>query len=172
MTEAISREIVRKSRVLIAEDDSDAREVLASALRAIDIEVDVVADGGRLLVAVASKYRIGSAAPPIDLMVLDVAMPVCSGLAVLEALRSARWITPVVVITGWDTPLVRATTDRLKATLMLKPLELTTFQQTVQRLLFPSVQLAETALREVDVVPVSRVKPSAPIDEKPERSPS
>ena len=110
--------------------------MLASALRANGIEVDVVADGGRLLVAVASKYRIGSAAPPIDLMVLDVAMPVCSGLAVLEALRSARWITPVVVITGWDTPLLRATTDRLKATLM--PLELTTFQQTVQRLLFPS----------------------------------
>jgi CheY-like chemotaxis protein len=132
---AISTELVRKSRVLLAEDDWDGREMLAWALRAIDIEVESAADGGRFLVAVAAKYRMGADAPPIDLIVLDVVMPVCGGLAVLEMLRSANWITPVVVITGHATQQVRDTTDRLKATLMHKPLDLTTFQQTVQRLL-------------------------------------
>jgi DNA-binding response OmpR family regulator len=132
---AISTELVRKSRVLLAEDDGDGREMLAWALRAIDIEVEIAADGGRFLVAVTAKYRIGAAAPPIDLIVLDVVMPVCGGLAVLEVLRSANWITPVLVIAGHATPQVCATIDRLKATLMHKPLDLTTFQQTVQKLL-------------------------------------
>jgi DNA-binding response OmpR family regulator len=122
-------------RVLLAEDDDDEREAIASALRAIGIEAEVVADGGRFLVAVTSQYRAGTEAPPFDLMVVDVVMPVCGGLAVVEALRSARWVTPILVITGRETPAVRDATERLGATLMIKPLDLTTLQQTVLRLL-------------------------------------
>jgi CheY-like chemotaxis protein len=125
----------RKSRVLIAEDDDDQRDAIASAIRAIDIEADVVADGGRFLVAVASQYRVGAETRPIDLMVVDVFMPVCGGLAILEALRTARWVTPVVVITGRETQAVRSATERLGGTLMIKPLDMTTLQQTVLRLL-------------------------------------
>jgi DNA-binding response OmpR family regulator len=125
----------RRSRVLVAEDDEDQRDAIASALRSIDIEVDVAADGGRFLVAVASQYRAGAETCPIDLMVVDVIMPVCGGLAIVEALRKARWVTPVVVITGRDTREIRDATDRLRATLMIKPLHPTTFQQTVLRLL-------------------------------------
>jgi DNA-binding response OmpR family regulator len=127
--------------VLLAEDDDDEREAIASALRAIDVEAELVADGGRFLVAVASQYREGAAARPIDLMVVDVVMPVCGGLAVLEALRCAHWVTPVVVITGHDTRVVRDATERLGATLMIKPLDLTTLQQTVLRLLTESPAL-------------------------------
>lgn len=125
----------RPWRVLLAEDNEDEREAIASALRAIDIEADAVADGGRFLVAVAAQYRLGPEVPAIDLMVVDVFMPVCGGLAVLEALNSAGWVTPVIVITGRVTRAVRDATERLGATLMLKPLDLTTFQQTVLRLL-------------------------------------
>jgi two-component system, OmpR family, response regulator TctD len=125
----------RRWRVLLAEDDDDEREAIASALRAIDIEADAVADGGRFLVAVASQYRPGPEVPAIDLMVVDVFMPVCGGLAVLEALHSVRWVTPVIVITGRVTPAIHDATERIGATLMLKPLDLTTFEQTVLRLL-------------------------------------
>jgi CheY-like chemotaxis protein len=125
----------RRSCVLLAEDDEDEREAIALALRAIDIDADAVADGGRFLVAVASHYRGGAETRPIDLMVVDVIMPVCGGLAVLEALRTARWKTPVVVITGRETREVRHATERLGATLMIKPLDLTALQETVLRLL-------------------------------------
>jgi CheY-like chemotaxis protein len=125
----------RRSCVLLAEDDEDEREAIVSALRVIDIEADAVADGGRFLVAVASHYRGEAETRPIDLMVVDVMMPVCGGLAVLEALRTARWMTPVVVITGRATREVRDATERLGATLMIKPLDLTTLQETVLRLL-------------------------------------
>jgi CheY-like chemotaxis protein len=127
-------ELVHVMRVLVAEDDEDGREVLTAALRQLGAEVDAVADGGRLLVAIAAQYRDGNALPPPDLIVTDVLMPVCSGLSVLEAMRAAHWTIPVIVITGRDSPAVRASTELCGATLMLKPIDLLTFQRTVRRL--------------------------------------
>jgi DNA-binding response OmpR family regulator len=129
-----TNDLVHIMRVLVAEDDEDGREALAAALRQLGAEVNVVADGGRFLVAIASQYRDGNALPPPDLIVTDVVMPVCSGLSVLEAMRAAHWTIPVIVITGRDSPAIRASTERCGATLMLKPIDLLTFQRTVRRL--------------------------------------
>jgi DNA-binding response OmpR family regulator len=128
-------EPVHVTRVLVAEDDEDGREILAAALRQIGAEVDAVADGGRFLVAMASQYRDGNLIHAPDLIVTDVIMPVCSGLSVLEALRAAHWTTPVIVITGRDSSAVRTSAARCGATFMLKPIDLIVFQRTVQRLL-------------------------------------
>jgi two-component system nitrogen regulation response regulator GlnG len=125
----------RSVRVLIAEDDADAREALCLALRQTGAEVDAVADGGRLLVALASHYRPGSATPMPDLIVTDVIMPVCSGLSVFEALRAAHWSTPVIVISAIDSPTVRSSAASNGATFMLKPIDLGTFLRTAQRLI-------------------------------------
>jgi len=126
---------VHVTRVLVAEDDEDGREILATALRQIGVEVDAVADGGRFLVAIASQYRDGNIVPAPDLIVTDVIMPVCSGLSVLEALHAAHWTTPVIVITGRDTPAVRTSVAHCGATLMLKPIDLYEFLRTAQRLM-------------------------------------
>jgi len=109
--------------------------MLAVALRDIGAEVEAVEDGGRFLVAIGSRYRDGSAVPPPDLIVTDVVMPVCSGLSVFEALRAAHWRTPVIVITGLDTPMVRSSAKKFGATLMFKPVDLLTFQRTALRLM-------------------------------------
>jgi CheY-like chemotaxis protein len=127
-------ELVRNMRVLVAEDDEDGRDSLVAALRQIGAEVVAVADGGRLLVAIATQYRDGNTSPAPDLIVTDVIMPVCSGLSLLEALRAAHWTIPIIVITGRDSPAVRASTELCGATLMLKPIDLLVFQQTVCRL--------------------------------------
>lgn len=128
-------ESVRAARVLLAEDDEDGREILATALRQIGAEVDAVADGGRFIVAFASQYRDGNTTPPPDLIVTDVIMPVCSGLSVLEAIRAAHWTMPVIVIAGRDSSAVRSSAARFGATFMLKPLHLVAFQRTAQRLM-------------------------------------
>jgi CheY-like chemotaxis protein len=125
----------RAVRILIAEDDADGREALSVALRETGAEVDVVADGGRLLVALASHYRPGNAAPRPDLIVTDVIMPVCSGLSVFEALRAAHWRTPVIVISAVDSPTVRSSAANHGATFMLKPIDLDNFLRTAQRLI-------------------------------------
>jgi DNA-binding response OmpR family regulator len=128
----------RAARVLVAEDDEDGREALATALRQIGAEVDAVADGGRLLVAIASHYRDGNLSPGPDLIVTDVLMPVCSGMAIFEALRAAHWTTPVIMISARDTPAVRTSAAAFGATFMLKPVDLIAFQRTALRLMSAS----------------------------------
>jgi DNA-binding response OmpR family regulator len=130
--------VVHTARVLVAEDDADGREALSLALRQIGVEVDTVVDGGRLLVAIASHYRAGNTAPAPDLIVADVLMPVCSGLAVFEGLRAAHWMTPVILISARDALTVRASAARHGATFMLKPIDLEAFLRTVQRLISSS----------------------------------
>lgn len=134
----------RVARVLVAEDDADGREMLATALRNIGAEVEAVEDGGRLLVAIASYYRPGNVLRAPDLIVMDVLMPVCSGLSVFEALRAAHWTTPVIVITGKDTPVVRMSAAIHGATFMLKPIDLVAFQRTAQRLMVASTLVNHT----------------------------
>jgi two-component system OmpR family response regulator len=122
-------------RVLLAEDDADGLEALSTALRCVGFEVEAVADGGRLLVALAALYRPGNAGRPPDLSVTDVVMPVCSGLSVFEALRAAHWKTPVIVISAVDSPAVRSSTAFLGATFMRKPIDLDNFLRAARRLI-------------------------------------
>ncbi len=121
-------------RVLLAEDDEPTRIVLAEALRSMGLSVVDVADGGRMLVSVATRYR-EPAEPDVDLIVTDVRMPVCSGLDIVEALRAAKWRTPVIFVTGHATPWVLEMAERLGATVMLKPLDLESFEKKVRDLL-------------------------------------
>jgi DNA-binding NtrC family response regulator len=97
-----------------------------------------VADGGRLLVAIGSYYRKGNKSAAPDLIVSDVLMPVCSGLAVFEALRAAHWKTPVILISAKDDSTVRASAARYGATFMPKPLNLDALLQTAERLIASS----------------------------------
>jgi len=126
------------ARVLLAEDDDDAREALSIALRGLGAVVEAVADGGRLLVAIGSYYRNGNMWAAPHLIVADVLMPVCSGLSVFEALRAAHWTTPVILISARDVPSVRRSAARHGATFMPKPLDLDALLQTAGRLIASS----------------------------------
>lgn len=109
--------------------------MLTEVLDMLGTEVKAVADGGGLLVCVASQYDEGHTPGEVDLIVTDVAMPVCSGFDILGAIRSAGWRTPVIIITGIVTDNVRARAVKLGATLLPKPIDLATFQSTVVDLL-------------------------------------
>jgi DNA-binding response OmpR family regulator len=73
-----------------------------------------------------------------DLIVADVLMPVCSGLSVFEALRAARWTTPIILISARDEPSVRASAARHGATFMPKPLDPEALLQVAERLIASS----------------------------------
>jgi DNA-binding NtrC family response regulator len=122
-------------RVLLAEDDENGREALSIALRRWGADVEAVADGGRLLVAIGAYYRDGNTSPPLDLLVADVCMPVCSGVSVFEAIRAAHWTTPVILISGKDDPAVRSSAAHYGATFMAKPLDLGLLLETAERLI-------------------------------------
>lgn len=78
-------------RILIVDDEPDARELLRMALRAPDIEVIEAGDGQAAL-------RLAYEMRP-DLIVLDIAMPLMDGWLTCQRIREV-WDTPVIMVTA------------------------------------------------------------------------
>jgi CheY-like chemotaxis protein len=117
-------------RVLLAEDDSDMRDLLGSALREDGHGVLAVGDGVELL---AALWRLCLANKAPDLVVSDVRMPGCSGLEVFEAARraSSRPI-PVILVTGFGDRALHERARRLGAIAVFdKPFDLDTLSRFV-----------------------------------------
>jgi CheY-like chemotaxis protein len=124
-----------RGRALLADDDPDMRRALSRVLRGMGLDVVEAADGGRLLVAISSQYRETFSPDDVVLIVTDVQMPVASGLEILEALRTASWHQPAIVISAHVDDGVREAAKRLGAVLVPKPIDLEVLERTVQDLL-------------------------------------
>ena len=85
--------------ILVAEDQTDIRELLVMNLRGAGYEVEAVADGPA---ALASQRERAS-----DLLVLDLMMPGLDGLEVCKALRAQGRSTPILMLTAKSTELDR-----------------------------------------------------------------
>ncbi len=85
-------------KILIADDDSHIRQLLAFALRKAGLEVEESGDGEAALNAVASR------AP--DLLVLDINMPGMDGLEVCRRLRAGNDI-PILFLSSRDDEIDR-----------------------------------------------------------------
>ena len=84
-----------KRRVLVVDDEENVVHLVASALRFDGFET-VTADNGHSALAAVAEHDP-------DLVVLDVMMPGLDGHAVLQHLRSAGSIVPVIFLTARDT---------------------------------------------------------------------
>ena len=84
-------------RILIADDNADAAELLAASLQLDGHRVEIVHDGRAALAAVA--------AAPFDLALLDIGMPGMTGYELAEAIgRDPALARPVLAaVTGWGT---------------------------------------------------------------------
>ena len=85
--------------ILVAEDQSDIRELLVMSLRNANYAVQVVGDG---LAALRSQEE-----QPCDLLILDLMMPGLDGLEVCKALRARGSATPILMLTAKSTELDR-----------------------------------------------------------------
>jgi DNA-binding response OmpR family regulator len=86
---------VAKNRVLIVEDEQDIAELIKHALeRSGDAEAEIVGSGDLALKAVAAH--------PPDLIILDLNLPVLSGVEVCRILRgrSDRPRVPIIMLTA------------------------------------------------------------------------
>ncbi len=81
-----------EGRILVVDDEQHIRDILAETLRETGYNVDTAANGEDAV----RKLRTGS----FDLILLDIRMPVHSGLDVLKLLRRKGGFPPVMVITG------------------------------------------------------------------------
>jgi DNA-binding response OmpR family regulator len=123
-----------RPRVLVADDDAEMRSLVAESLRKDDYDVVEEADGGRLLVRIAAIYTLGDTRDPVDLIVSDIRMPVCSGLDIL-GLRDAHWRTPVILMTAFGDDETRARAEKLGALLFDKPFQMSVLRLVVRGLL-------------------------------------
>jgi len=87
------------AQILVAEDQTDIRDLLVMNLRQAGHEVTAVADG---VAALASQNEQAS-----DLLILDLMMPGLDGLEVCKALRARGRSMPILMLTAKSTELDR-----------------------------------------------------------------
>jgi len=113
-------------RILLVDDERSIRESLSKILGAENYEV-VLAENGQEAI---EKYGAGR----IDLLILDLNMPLKSAWATLERLVAIHPLLPVVIITGRSNQRAIAETAGADV-LMEKPLDVPLLLQTIRGLL-------------------------------------
>lgn len=81
-------------RVLLVEDDLMIGESLSEALQDEAYTVDWVKDGRQAILTLRVQ--------PYDIILLDLGLPEVDGMGVLAAMRDAKIVTPVLILTARD----------------------------------------------------------------------
>jgi DNA-binding response OmpR family regulator len=79
-------------RILIVEDDRSLREALTAFLKVENFEVISASDG-------EEGFRLANQ-EKMDLIILDLGLPLMGGLDVCKGLREKRIMTPIIMLTG------------------------------------------------------------------------
>jgi DNA-binding response OmpR family regulator len=107
----------KAANVLVVDDEPELRELLTDALSCADIRVLTAASGAEA-VAVAKRN-----CP--DILITDLRLGDCTGLDVIDKLRSGRSQMPAVVITGYGDPAMLTEASRRRPVdVMIKPLDI------------------------------------------------
>ncbi len=104
----------KEMRILIAEDEPDLREILATIFECEGSQVVCAEDGVEALRIINSQ--------PIDLVVSDIRMPKCDGIQLLENLRQKSPDQPIVFLaTGFADITREIAKEKGAADLINKP---------------------------------------------------
>ena len=147
-------------RILVAEDQTDIRDLLVLNLQAAGYEVTSAPDG---LAALASETARNN-----DLLILDLMMPGLDGLELCKTLRARGCITPILMLTAKSTELDRVLGLELGADdYLTKPFSLAELLARVKALLRRSelLRVAQTNAQtqgasirngDLEIMPVKR----------------
>jgi DNA-binding NtrC family response regulator len=125
----------RKPHVLIAEDDSEFRCLLAGAFTEAGFAVSECSDGSRLFITTADSI-LDRTKPKVDLIVSDVRMPGYTGIEFLSRLHEFRWNIPIILITAFGDPDTHAKALRMGVFAVLdKPFDIERLVRTARHAL-------------------------------------
>ena len=123
------------AHILVAEDQTDIRDLLVMNLRSAGYEVTAVGAGEQALARHAERAS--------DLLILDLMMPRVDGLEVCKALRAKGSATPILMLTAKSTELDRVLGLELGADdYLTKPFSLAELLARVKALLRRAALLA------------------------------
>jgi CheY-like chemotaxis protein len=112
------------ARVLVVEDDSALREMIGARLRREGFDVYEAISGDQALLLLTGMVQYRWPSDDVDLIVMDIRMPGRSGLEVMEILRVADWMTPILLMTAYPDASILAEVERCGVALLGKPFAL------------------------------------------------
>ena len=92
---AAPRHATERPRILVVDDESSIRDLLAKTLALAEYDVDTASDGRSAL----ERLRLY----PYDLLIADLKMPGIDGLSVIREAKRLKTDLPVIIITGYST---------------------------------------------------------------------
>lgn len=133
--EMINQDLELRAHVLLAEDDSELRELLHERLEADGYRVDAVSDGALL------RRRLEGALPhpaDYDVVLSDIRMPGCTGIDVLSLLRQRDGALPVILMSAFADEEACQEARRLGAAeIFHKPFSVDQLRATLRELVPP-----------------------------------
>ena len=118
--------------IIVAEDDSDLRELIARALERSGFRVIECANGADLLVQI--EPFLSGEGLDVQGVVTDIRMPGVTGLSVLEGIYALGGELPVFVMTAFGSPETHARATELGAVCVLdKPFDIAELVAIVTR---------------------------------------
>jgi len=118
--------------IVLGEDNSELRHLLAAALERSGYRVQQVETGIALVAAVQQLVGLGEM---IHLIITDVRMPMGNGLDAGRAVRDAGLSIPMIFMTAYGDAWTRSRAAELGALLLDKPLSLGALRQAVRKVI-------------------------------------
>jgi DNA-binding NtrC family response regulator len=123
-----SRQMAKKSSVLVVDDEEALRSVLSSELTNEGYDVRTASDGDEAIVELDKAN--------FDLVLLDIKMPRVNGFDVLKHIKDRRAPTKVVMLTGFADLKNAIESKKLGADdFVSKPYDLVDLLTTIERVL-------------------------------------
>jgi two-component system OmpR family response regulator len=128
---------LRTARIVVVDDDEDARSLIVAALKRDGHEVLAAPSGLEALSRVSSMMLAGLDQP--DLIVTDVRMRGVDGLALISGLRLAGCVSPVVIMSAYDSKPFRERAERLGVVAFFtKPIDIDDLRTVVVNIILSS----------------------------------
>lgn len=124
----------KKARILVVEDEPSLLNTILFTLKRRGYEVDGFVEGLGALESLKESTRRGEA---FDLLITDIQIPLLDGQHLLEAARGKGVPTPVLVITGHGSTVLKKKMEQLGIVGWLdKPFSQEELLKQVQEILF------------------------------------
>ena len=150
--ENVSREVARGMRVLVVDDNSNARQILCEQLGALGMRVDDAANGKDCLMAVQRE----DAGDPYSIILMDWQMPGLNGVKATQAVMhdlSLQHRPSVIMVTAFGADEVREEGARAGATAFIdKPVSQSRLWDTLAEVIYPHQSRVDTRIASFDTL--------------------